>query len=138
MKFTAYGHENVLSEHPRTLEFTKDKHLTKRGDCIVAVNANYEISDIKKLNLTDGDKIKIIIKCKTADDKENIVEDCIEAEYNNGFTNNHEMVVRITNFKDQRTFAINANKSSLQLKRKMIDFLKNPKNKIEVEIEKIR
>jgi hypothetical protein len=33
----AQGHENILATHKTTLEFTKDKRLSKKGDCIVAV-----------------------------------------------------------------------------------------------------
>jgi len=37
--FKAQGHPNITSTHRTTLMTTRDKHLSKRGDCIVAVNA---------------------------------------------------------------------------------------------------
>ena len=42
----AQGHENILGTHKTTLEFTKDKHLTKKGDCIVAVAADKALADL--------------------------------------------------------------------------------------------
>lgn len=44
--FKAQGHPDILSTHRNTLMTTKDKHLTKRGDCIVAVNAEKGLLDL--------------------------------------------------------------------------------------------
>ena len=49
------GHSNVQSLHSRTIEITKDKELTLRGDCIIGVNANKSCKDL-------SDKIKEKIK----------------------------------------------------------------------------
>ena len=40
------GHPNVLSLHSRTLEITKEDHLSLRGDCIVGVNATKACADL--------------------------------------------------------------------------------------------
>ena len=40
------GHPNVQSLHPRTIEITKDKNLTLKGDCIIGVNANKSCKDL--------------------------------------------------------------------------------------------
>ena len=42
----AYGHVNVLSIHPTTLMITKEKELSKQGDCIIAVGANKATADL--------------------------------------------------------------------------------------------
>ncbi|MGA7043503.1 MAG: DUF371 domain-containing protein, partial [Nitrososphaeraceae archaeon] len=41
-----YGHANIRSVHPRTIEITKDPNLTLRGDCIVGISANKSCSDL--------------------------------------------------------------------------------------------
>ena len=41
-----FGHENIRSNHKKTIEITKESHLTPRGDCIVGVNANSSCSDL--------------------------------------------------------------------------------------------
>ena len=51
--FTCYGHENITAKHKTTLEFTKDKDLSLKGDCIVGVNADFDINKIKELIFKD-------------------------------------------------------------------------------------
>ena len=41
-----YGHKNIQATHKTTLEFTKDMHLSKKGDCIVAVAADKALTDL--------------------------------------------------------------------------------------------
>jgi len=43
------GHKNIRSLHPKTIEITKDSHLTSRGDCIVGVNATCGCKDIPSI-----------------------------------------------------------------------------------------
>jgi hypothetical protein len=44
--FKAQGHPNIISTHRTTLMTTRDKHLSKRGDCVVAVNAEKGLLDM--------------------------------------------------------------------------------------------
>ena len=44
-----YGHANIRSVHPRTIEITKDPNLTLRGDCIVGIGANKSCSDLSQI-----------------------------------------------------------------------------------------
>jgi len=120
MKLTASGHKNVLSTHRNTLEFTKDDYLTKKGDCIVGIK-------LDKIPKSMNGKIKIILKIN------NLVEE-IEAEANPDFNHNSEMVIRITDFKDDRTFATRSNKAAKDINRKIIELLKNPKEKIKIKL----
>ena len=41
--FTAYGHKNILATHKTTIEFTKDKELSLKGNCIVGVRADFDL-----------------------------------------------------------------------------------------------
>jgi hypothetical protein len=43
---TFYGHPNIRSLHAKTIEITKDEHLTPRGDCIIGVRANKACADL--------------------------------------------------------------------------------------------
>ncbi len=40
------GHENIRSNHQKTIEITKESHLTSQGDCIVGVNATSSCADL--------------------------------------------------------------------------------------------
>jgi hypothetical protein len=122
MEFFIFGHPNISADHKTTLEFTKDKELTKKGNCIVGVNSDFSFSEIKKL-LTYK-KIKIIIE-----DQE------ITADVNPDFNDKKEIVIRRSDFKSPRTLGINADKAAIDLNKKLVEKLKNPKTKVKVEIK---
>ena len=44
----AFGHANIQAVHPSTLMFTKEKHLSKTGDCIIAVAADKAVADLSR------------------------------------------------------------------------------------------
>jgi len=128
-KFNAYGHYNILATHKTTLEFTKDKELSLKGDCIVGAKADFELSKLRELiKKTKNNKIIITIKTTKIQEK-------IYAELNPSFNSNKEFVIRKTNFVSERTFAIKANKAAFELNRHLIDFLKEKKSKIGVIVE---
>lgn len=129
MQFTAIGHTHVLSTHRNTIEFTHDKNLTHRGDCILGVNATYTLDTIKKEQFSD--KIKIML---TIDD----ISDEIVAEYNPSFSDPHEMVIRKTDFTDKRTFAIHATKAAKDIKRALVEKMKKPDAILVICVEQIK
>ena len=132
-KFYAYGHPNILATHKTTLEFTKDKEVSLKGDCMVGVKADFELSKIKNFIKNLNNK-EILMTIKTISNKKNIQE-TITAEVNSHFNSNKEFVIRKTNFISERTFAIRSNKAAFDLNRGLIRFLKEKKNKIKVVIE---
>jgi hypothetical protein len=44
----ANGHENIEATHPTTLEITKERYLSRRGDCIIAVAADKSLTDLSE------------------------------------------------------------------------------------------
>lgn len=40
------GHKNIRSNHQKTIEITKDSHLTPSGDCIIGINATCGCADL--------------------------------------------------------------------------------------------
>jgi len=131
-KFTACGHPNVLATHKTTLEFTKDKALTLKGDCIAGVNSDFELSKLKEfIERAKSSKIKITIT-PTGNKK---IKEIIYAEVNPGFNSNEEIVVRKTGFISERTFAINADTAACNLSRGLIGYLDNKGSKVYVIIE---
>ena len=130
-KFHAYGHKNILATHKTTLEFTKDKELSLKGDCIVGINSDFEIDGMKQFIKSSKNK-KILIAIETSDKK---IKETIEAELNPDFNNDREIVIRKTDFVSERTFAIKSNKAAFELKRELINYLKDKKNKISVFVE---
>jgi uncharacterized protein len=128
----AWGHENVSCLHEKTLEFTAEKHLTERGDCILAVSAEKTMADLPdefKNALSAGAKITIKIKCQG-------VEDEVRAFGCVGLTLSHktDFVVRKSRFICPRTLAVSADKAASELKRELVEKLKQ-KNKTEITLK---
>ena len=127
----ANGHENILAKNKHTFEITKESHLTKRGDCIIAVAANKGISDLsgdfKKLLRREGAKVKIVIQ--TANEKE-----VVEAWGDPKLRLNHptDLVIRKSDYICNRTLAINADKAAKDFSRLHVKKLKNSRQKIQV------
>jgi uncharacterized protein len=120
-----YGHKNIRSLHPRTIEVTKDPHLTPRGDCIIGVNANKSCSD---LNSNIKNKIK---SNHTFIGMELIVEPLKIIIHGFGndnllLTNDHDIVLRRSNFICNRTLCLNCNLSAIHIPRKMVELLRDP------------
>ena len=127
MQFKANGHKNLLGTHYNTLEFTKDKDLTIKGDCIIGVNSDYKLEELKQFK----GKIKITIFVEDQSDE-------ILCEINDSFEDNEELVIRKSDYKDDRTFAINATKAAKDINRELIERLRNPKAEIKIKIEEVK
>ncbi|HLD88730.1 MAG TPA: DUF371 domain-containing protein [Candidatus Nanoarchaeia archaeon] len=124
--FYAYGHENMLATHEKTIEFTKDDFLTKKGDCIIGIRADFNPEKIKKF--LKFKKLKITLSSGREKDE-------FFFEANPSFNSIHELVMRKTRFISDRTFGIGADRSAAELSRKLFDKLKSPERKIKAVIE---
>lgn len=122
------GHKNIRSLHKKTIEITKDSHLTPRGDCIVGVNASSACMDIptelkKKLRdpnsrvdftlLVNGHSFKFSGK-----GHKNLV-----------LSHSSDIVIRKSNFVCPRTLSVSCNKASDLIPRKLVQLLQDPKTK---------
>jgi hypothetical protein len=122
------GHPNVQSLHPRTIEITKDKNLTLKGDCIIGLNANKSCKDlipkikekIKKNNSVI--EIELIVEPYSFIIKGSGNEDLL-------LSNSKDIVLRKSSFICDRTLSLNCNYSSLEIPREIIDLLKNSSKK---------
>jgi uncharacterized protein len=129
----AFGHENIQAIHPTTLMFTKEKHLSNTGDCIVAVAANKALSDLsqafKDTLRKPNAKLTIIIK---AGDLNEQISASGSAQLI--LTHPSDIVIRKSNYISDRTLAVNADKSSNDISRAIIERLKNPKQEINITL----
>lgn len=129
----ARGHENVTSLNRMTLEVTKETHLTKRGDCIIALAADKGARDLspefKKLAKNEKAKITITIK---ADGETEVVRAFGHPQLS--FTHPTDLVVRKSDYKCNRTLAVHADKAAVNLKETLVKKLQDPKQRVKVTL----
>jgi hypothetical protein len=129
----AFGHENIQGVHLTTLMFTKEKHLSKNGDCIVAVAADKALADLSaefkdKLRQPNA-KLTILIEADglkqqiTASGSPKLI-----------LTHPTDMVVRKSDYISDRTLAIKADKAANDLPRPFIEKLKDPKQGVKISL----
>ncbi len=110
-EFSAFGHKKITALHKTTLEFTKDPEMTRNGDCIIGITADFELEQLKKFLTLKRIRIRI-----TADG----ITDELMATPNPAFNSNHELVIRKTDFCSERTFAVHADKASFDISRRLV------------------
>ncbi len=126
----ARGHENIRAEHKTTLEVTKEKDLSPRGDCIIGVDANISASEIP-------DKAKEILKLGAKAEVEILLPDYgLKDELvgfgSEGLTFRHDtdIVIRKSRFVCGRTVLISSNKAAKDINREIVELLKDKKTEV--------
>ena len=129
----ARGHENVTSGNKMTLEITKENHLTKRGDCIIALEANKAARDLNPefKKLAKNEKAKITITIEADNDVEVIKA---HGSPQLSFTHPTDMVVRKSDYTCSRTLAVHADKAAKDLSKALIKKLQDPKQRVKVTL----
>jgi hypothetical protein len=121
---TFFGHPNVRSLHGKTVEITKDDHLTLKGDCIIGVQASKACADLdealKRRLCSAGSVVKIEIMVGS----ESFV---IKGAGDERLTlqNPHDIVIRKTGFVCPRTMSVKCDMASSDLPRNMVRLLQN-------------
>jgi hypothetical protein len=135
MIVTAYGHQNIQGTHPTTIEVTTEDHLTKRGDCIIGVRASHSLSDLREtLYPLKGSHIKVTFSIegekgyKEQDEVIGFVHPSLK------FTDTRAIIIRKSSFLCPRTLLIQANKGAVTLNRQLLEKMKNPHQKMVIEI----
>jgi hypothetical protein len=122
------GHENIRSNHQKTIEITKESHLTLSGDCIVGVNASASCADLPDLlkKKLQNPNSKVFFSIKVGNHEFDIEG---RGHENLILTHNEDIVIRKSDFVCPRTLAIKCDKASDLIPREMILLLQNPKTK---------
>ena len=128
-----FGHENIQAVHPSTLMFTKEKRLSKNGDCVVAVSADKSVADLSqnlKVRLKKlSTKVKIIVDAGGLKEEINAI-----GSPNLILTHPTDIVIRKSDYISDRTLAILADKSSNDFSRELVEKLKNSGQKVSITL----
>jgi hypothetical protein len=132
--FWAQGHANIQASHPTTLMFTKDIDVSKNGDCIVALAADKSVTDLSAQFKEELRKpnAKVTVTIEAGNFREEI-----RAFSSPKLCLSHptDIVIRKSDYVCNRTLAICADKSSLDLPRELVKRLQDPKQKIKITLD---
>ena len=116
-----------------TFEITKEESLTKRGDCVIAVEATKGLGELSLdlRNLCRRDDARILVELRAGG-----VFDSIEGRGGAGLILNHprEIVGRKSAYVSDRTLMIHANKAACDIDRDLVRALKFPDTKLDIRI----
>jgi uncharacterized protein len=131
--FSARGHENIEATHKTTFEVTKETALTKRGDCIIAVESTKAAANLpfefKEAARKEGAQITVTIE---ADELKETVK--AKGSPQLQFTHPTDLVVRKSGYVCGRTLAIRADKAASDFSRKLVEKLKDPNQEVKVTL----
>ena len=129
----ARGHENIQATHETTFEITKEATLTKRGNCIIAVEATKGAADLpiefKEAARKMGAQITVTIE---AGELREIVRS--RGSPRLLFTHPTDLVVRKSDHVCGRTLAIRADKAASDLSRKLIEKIQDSSQRIRITL----
>ncbi|MCC6017250.1 MAG: DUF371 domain-containing protein [Desulfurococcaceae archaeon] len=132
-KVTARGHQAIKAVHPTTFELTKDSYLTERGDCIIGVNLDKAVSeldpDFRKALKKSTSIVILVLRV------DNLVDVVIAQGHEDLIlSDDRRIIVRKSSYIDPATLAINANKSSRNIRRDLVEKLRDPQAVLTVDI----
>jgi hypothetical protein len=116
-----------------TFEITKDEHLTRRGDCVIAVQATKGLGELSPelRNLCRRDDARIIVELRGAG-----IYDSIEGRGSADLSLSHssEIVGRKSAYVSDRTLMVGANKAASDIDRELVCALRSPDTRLDVRI----
>ncbi|MFC7057356.1 DUF371 domain-containing protein [Halovenus salina] len=115
----ATGHDNVSAAHESTFEVTSDDYLTPAGDCILGIEADVVPSSFDEgfVDACQREDASITITLETGQHS-----DSIEASGHPALTfeNDRSIVVRTSDYVDDRTVAVEADKAAADIDRDLV------------------
>jgi hypothetical protein len=129
-----YGHENIQATHKTTLEFTKEEHLSRNGDCIVVVAADKALSDLtsefKEQMRKSTARLIVTIEADGITEK-------VKAWGSRQLILNHptDIVIRKSGYVCNRTLAVHADKAAQDLSRELVRKMKNNEQKVKITLK---
>ena len=129
----ACGHVNVTSTNRTTFEITKESHLSKKGDCIIAVSADKGLTDFADEFKERIRNAKAVISIRIEADGEADIARALGSPFLT-LTHSTDMVVRKSDFISDRTLAIRADKAACDLSRKLVEKLRDPNQKVKITL----
>ena len=118
----------MVSLHPRTIEITKRHDLSLRGDCIIGVAADKACKHLDEKLKSELKQVGSHVKMEiTVKDKAFRIDALGSPRLS--LLDEHDIVIRKSNFVCPRTLTINSSHASSDIPRGLIDLLREPGTK---------
>jgi hypothetical protein len=116
---SGHGHENVTGAHESTFEVTSDDYLTPAGDCILGIEADHVPTDFDDA---------FVEACQHSDATLTITleageySDTVHASGHPDLTfeSSRSLVIRTSEYVDDRTVAVEADKAAADIDRDLV------------------
>jgi len=130
----ARGHASVVATHPTTFEVTKERSLTQRGDCVLAVAASKGPRDLDQRIRDALRNSRARVTAVLAAGGRIFVARGYGHE---GLSLTHpaEMVFRRSRYVSDRTVMLASDKAASDVPRDMVLLLKNPDTFVELTLQ---
>jgi uncharacterized protein len=131
--FEATGHPAILSTHPKTIEITKESHLSSKGDCIVAVNSTLSpselSSDLRSAIASPHSRVEVTMRIAR-------IRFIVRGLGDERLTLSHptDFVIRKSGFISNRTLMIHSDRAASDIPRDMVQLLKDPAAQVRIEL----
>ena len=118
----ARGHEHVSAEHASTFELTSDDYLTPAGDCILGIEADRVPADFDAefVAACQSHDAIIVVTLDVGEHTERIEG---RGHPDLSFENERSAVGRTSDYVDDRTIVVGADKAAGDLDRDLVDAL---------------
>ncbi|MEF8785442.1 MAG: DUF371 domain-containing protein [Haloarculaceae archaeon] len=118
----ARGHEHVSAEHASTFELTSDDYLTPAGDCILGIEADRVPADFDEdfVAACQSHDATIVVTIDVGEHTEHIEG---RGHPDLSFENERSAVGRTSDYVDDRTIVVGADKAAGDLDRGLVDAL---------------
>ncbi len=120
----AQGHEHVQGTHTSTFELTTDEYLTPAGDCIIGIEADRAPTDFDPGFIEACRDTATRIRC-TLTINGNQTQIVGQGHPELTFASDRSLVARTSQYVDERTVMVNADRAAADLPREMITALTN-------------
>lgn len=122
IELQARGHEHVSAAHESTFEVTSDEFLTPAGDCIVGIESDAVPAEFPPAFVASCQSVEATI---TIDLEADGHTDRVVARGDPALTfdSDRSLVVRTSDYVDDRTVAVEADAAAADLDRALIDAL---------------
>ncbi|MFB6202084.1 MAG: DUF371 domain-containing protein [Halorhabdus sp.] len=121
-RIRATGHEHVTAGHESTLELTSDDYLTPAGDCIVGIEADRVPAEFDVAFVEACQDYATTITA-TLSTSEHEVEITGRGHPELSFDSGRSLVIRTSEYVDDRTVMIDADTAAADLDRDLVDAL---------------